>query len=348
MWLIFCFIWPSLSGASDSLSPRQIERLTTQIREYFSPARTADIQMLRALRPTFAVLQTVLRAARVEYEPLMADATSTLRAEYLLHVVSLKALEVEVPPAERNRRELREDLQYFLMRFQAGGLGHERVLELYDRWRLWQPEDFWFFETIQTPANLRIHASRIRFLLPQLSARQILDFAGQLRRIRPVALFQYVLLLETGEMRETELVRMLGLASLQFARSLDRRDLFDGDESYNLHALEDPVQRSVAAALRLVQAKLFDRDIEVGSAFDKAVANARRASNRDYNLENRLLFFKLLQESRLDWQDRSSWLPKAQQISRENIPLRHRYRVNGNVILVQFRAKSCEDKLNNG
>jgi hypothetical protein len=346
VYLIAFAFWCGPSQASEFLNRRQEGILQQHVREYFSPESGGDATQLDAIRPHFAILQIVLRATRVQLETSPEDPVALQRATQLLALLARKSRLLTVPLGADLREALYQDLAWFLRRI-SDIHAVEPVLEMYDRWRMWTSKELWFFLRFKDSWMMRVNAARIRSIMPRLNPIEREDLAEGLRRMIPKDIFQNVLLLKTGRMKESELVQLLGLLSRQFARALDRRS-DSGDDRYLIYSLEDPVQRAINSTIHDLMHLLKERDAMVGSAFDRAVANARLATGRNYNPESRLLFFKLLQEGRLDWADKTTWIPAADKISKENVSLKQRYRVDGSVILVQFRPKpDCEGKLEN-
>jgi hypothetical protein len=323
--------------AMEELNERQVAHLTQQVNEYFGPKPLGKLAQLETVRPNHAAIKTILRAVRMR---LARDEGGWEKAAPIFKILAEKSIGLGAPADSDLRSEFHADLDWLLRGFHHRGVEHGFLLEIYDRWLLWGPADLWYFLTLRGTDQLNIHGSRLRILLPTLSELEMKKLAETLRRLQPLTLFQMAMLYESGQIQDKELVRLLNLASMQFARALDRRDHFQDDDSLQIYLMSDPAQRSVAMVLSDIMRRLQEGDLMVGSAYDKALQNAGRSRPNVYNRLDRVEFFSRLRAGRLQWADRTSWGGKTSKIS-------DRYKVEDGVIHVQFgRGRSnCEDDL---
>jgi hypothetical protein len=340
-------VWGADDGSETKLSAGQIQVLQREIQFYFTPDGTSgDLRRFESLRPWAPTLDFLLGGilARVKTHP--NDTRITVRARRLLTFSAGLARTIELADDDPLRGPLEDKLGALLSEFSRPSHAQRALIEIFDRFRLWSPRQFWFFKRKSARTrDLAEHAHRIHFLIPRLEPGQLTELAQGLRGVRPQQSLQLSLLLETGRMTEAELTTFFRIVSEQFARALARRSGTD-DENFLLMRLQSRTNRVISRTLNRVMKALRKGDQTVGSAFDKAAGKALEARPRDYDREDRLLFFALLQEGRLDWNDRASWKARADEISGQKISLRHRYHVDGNVLLVDFKVKrNCSDDL---
>ncbi|MBX3020281.1 MAG: hypothetical protein KF799_01285 [Bdellovibrionales bacterium] len=323
------------------LTAWQTTLLQRHIEDYFDPRKPADLSALKTLRPWLPTIDLLLRELHTK-QVSFSSAAVRKRVLPLMTVIHNLAAQAPAPRSIGLLTSLHESLFRLLRNTPAPSEMRHLILELYDRWHLWGIRDLWYILNLRELRDIVDNSHRLRAVLQHANPEESGEIANMLRAARPHDLATYALLMDTGHMEERELVAFLRMASVQFATSLARTP---NDESRDFR-LGDIRSRLVAGKLNVIMGRLVGGDMVVGSAFIKAAKVAERAQPLGYDRMDRLFFFTLLQEGRLDWYDRVSWRLRVDEVAYQNIRLRDRYRVQDNVIVVNFTpADRCEDDL---
>lgn len=339
------------AAADEHLSEKQIARVRAEVAEYFSVGspNSGNIRKLEEFRPYLPTLELLLKELRVRVETPGFSATEYGRATRYLRMVAEMAARLGNASRTPLRASVQREGRLLFKHYHRPSKAREQLMRIFDVLSLWGPEDAGLFLRMKDLPEVVDNVARIRGMLGMMTPDQLDTMAANFRAMDRQGKSSLILalLMETGRAQEKDLTNLLLAASAEFARSL-LRSMPDQDEDFMIMRLESVTARLVSNKLDQVMWALQSGDLTVGSAFTKAVERVRtRRGPRDLYPQDRLLFFTLLQEGRLDWNDRASWRARAAEIARERISLKSRYTVEDNVILVNFGPKppNCEDDL---
>ncbi len=224
-----------------------------------------------------------------------------------------------------------------LIHYAARSEGQAIIISILNKFHIWTATNFWFFlKYSKSTADLMESASRLREVIALLDEDQLNNLAEAIREIRPYSLVQLSLLMDTGQLKESELVVLFKLAANRFAK----RQNPSLDDSIARQRYEEKTDIVFAPTFARIVHALHSDEAPVVSAMNKARSYWERQESSPIKGDHMRLFESLGNES-MDWLRSDTWVAKRFTGAQRD------YTVEDNVILVNFKiARSCEDNLN--
>lgn len=280
-------------------------------------------------------IEVILKAALKRWNQADLDSGTRRRVDSALRFARKIAWSTQ--PSDNNLvQEIKTKADQLLLRYAARSEGQATLISIYDSLRIWTADNFWFFlKYAKSSSDLMESATRLRQIIPDLDQDQLNSLAETIRGIRPYSLIQLSLLMDTGQLKESELVILFKLASDRFAKR-QNSSLDDSIVRYRYGAEADSVFSPTFA--RILHA-LHSEDPAVISAMSKARKYWERQENSPIKGDH-MRFFDSLGNERMDWLQSDTWIAKAFTRKQRD------YAVEENLILVNFKiGRTCEDKL---
>jgi hypothetical protein len=280
-------------------------------------------------------IDIIFKAALIRWNQGALDSGTRRRVDSALQFARKIAWATQ--PSDGNLvQEIKTEADQLLQYYSARSEGQNTLISIFSSLRLWTAGNFWFFlKYAKSTSDLVESADRLRQIIPVLDQDQLNSLAETIRRIRPYSLVQLSLLMDTGQLKESELVILFKLASDRFAKRQDPT-LDDPIASYRYEAEGDNVFSPTFAKIARA---LHSDEVPVISAMNKA----RKYWERQENYTKKgthMRFFDSLGNEKMDWLHSDTWVPKA------FTGRQREYTVEDNVILVDFKVgRTCEDNL---
>lgn len=341
--LLICFGAQSGQAASyPPLNPVQSRELGRAIANEMRPGTIEGrLYGLDGLPPRPAVLELFVKEIADNLEkpaPIYEGRLKIVLARMAGIATSMK----DKTEIRAVRPEIESALDRILARVSGPSEAQRSLLTAYMHLGLVTPRLLWFFERIKTKEELTEAAPALIRVLELGNEDERARVADLLRGLSKNSLLSYALLAKTGMMTEGELVKFFKYASIKFASAV--ADTSKDDLEFSIEILEDRRHRLVRDQIEAFSLALARENEHVRSAFTKAVTKAKEAKAEGYDPKHRLLFFKLFQERKVAWDDRSTWREMAHTAPAPRFrayPL-----LPDTVRLEEFRAEAaCNDNL---